>query len=177
MIIFFHIRKEYVINQIKRIHRLQQFKFLVLVYLTHIRLRCIEKHTVHKCGRPYHLHLHNEYPSSFVSATHINYAVLLQRSIGHKLDGKIFYTLYLLILCFKRQESVQKANHKSRMFSKHFLECQICFRVKISHTTIFFSFSANISRNNIIYKKSPCTITCTEGQDLSDKKVVFTCCV
>ena len=77
------------IYKIKRIHRLKQFIFFSGLYLSDIRFRCIEQHSLLKLRRPYHLHLDKVLSPAFILAANIDNAILPQWVFRNQLGRKI----------------------------------------------------------------------------------------
>ena len=125
-----------VVDKVERVHRLEQVVVLAAPELAHICLRGVEEHTLLELGRPHHLHLHDELAAAVVAAAHVDYAVLAQRCLRHKLRRKVLNGCYLVAGMVERQQRVEETHHQVGMLSEHFLEGQVGLGVEVSHRSL-----------------------------------------
>ena len=88
----------YVVDEVERIHWLQQRVVLALVKLLDNGLGGIQNDTTLELVVPIHLHLHDEMAATRLAAAHIDDAVLLQGCLRHQLLRQVLHALYLLPL-------------------------------------------------------------------------------
>ena len=98
VIVFRNVVHEHVVDKVERINGLQQIVVFLLVELAHVCLRSVEEHALHELLRPDHLHLHKKLAAILVMATHVDDAVLLQRVVGHHLNGDVLHALYEVVI-------------------------------------------------------------------------------
>ena len=119
VICFIH---EILINEVKRIDRLQEFIVIVLFRLRHVCLRSVKQHALLERICPSHLHFYDELTLLIVLAAHVHNTVLFGlHSVGHFLGWPILDALHLLVF-FQRQHGIEQTNEEVFVLAEYLLE-------------------------------------------------------
>ena len=136
MIVTVSLRKS-VVDEVEGIDGLQQLVVVPHLQLLHIGLRSVEQHPLLVSGRPHHLHLHDEQPSQFVFAHHVDNAVFAQRILGHEFRIHVCDAFDFLVRGLEWQQRIEETDDESGMLAEHFLEREVRFGVQVSHGRTF----------------------------------------
>ena len=129
-----------IVDEVKRIDRLQQRVVFALIKLFHDGFRGIEDDALLELVVPVHLHFNNEMATASLAAPDIYHAILLAWILRNQLSRQILHMLYSLALV-QGQQGVEQAHHQVFMFTEHLLKGHVGLRVEIFsfHCAHFFS--------------------------------------
>jgi len=117
-----------IVHDAERVNGLQTAVAVTLVGLLDVGFRGVEQHTLLELVGPVHLHFHNELAALVVLAPNIDYGVLFQWAVWNQLGRQIFDIGHFRPV-LERQQRIQEADNKVRMFGEHRLKCQVVSRI------------------------------------------------